>query len=566
MAPGTYILVEIFGAAALLLWGIRMARTGVMRAYGPGIRRHLPRSLRNRFAALGTGVVAAGVLQSSTAVAVFLSSLAGLGAVPLTGGLAVMLGADVGSAVIAALLALNLKGLWPVLMLAGYVVHSLFSETKARAKQQGRFLIGLALVMAALTFMGQVSGALAESHVVRFLIGSLAGEPVLAVLTLAVLTWLAHSSMAILLLLASMATSGVVTDSGLIVAAVLGINLGGGIPALALTWRHSPAGRKIIVGNAFFRLAGVLVCLLFTGFVGRIYNALPGAHGFRVVELHIIFNLALALGFLLPLERVAALLDRLIPAPPQPMEAERFGPRYIPPSGPASGQASGGDTRTILPLLALTRETLRMSDVVLSMVAKTSGMLMTQGEGSERIGEVRRLDDRVDTLYEAISRFAIELVRSDNLPKSDKKHVNALLRYSASLENAGDIIDKSLLDIAFHKAKSKSRFSDAGHKELTEMFDYLQATLQMSAEAVMSWRADAAELLLERKSEFKDLVTASSENHIDRLQQGLPLSIETTSFHFGIINDLQRIHTLVTSIANDMRTEFDTPMTKYDSL
>ena len=104
---GTYELTMILGAATLLLWGVRMARTGVMRVYGPEIHRILPRALRSRLIALLTGAGAATVLQSSLAVAVFTSSLAAIGAIPVAEGLLLLLGADVGSAVIAALLSLN---------------------------------------------------------------------------------------------------------------------------------------------------------------------------------------------------------------------------------------------------------------------------------------------------------------------------------------------------------------------------------------------------------------------------------------------------------------------------
>ena len=122
---GTYELTMILGAAALLLWGVRMARTGVMRVYGAQIRRTLPRALNNRFVALLIGAGAATILQSSIAVAVFTSGLAAVGAIPVADGLLLLLGADAGSAVVAALLTLNLKALWPILMFVGYLLHSI---------------------------------------------------------------------------------------------------------------------------------------------------------------------------------------------------------------------------------------------------------------------------------------------------------------------------------------------------------------------------------------------------------------------------------------------------------
>ena len=175
-ASGTYDLTMILGAATLMLWGVRMARTGVMRVYGAEIRRLLPKALKNRMVALLAGAGSATILQSSIAVAMFTSSLAALGIIPVADGLVLMLGADAGSAVVAALLTLNLKALWPILMFSGYLLHSIYSDTNSPIKQFGRIFLGLAMILVALTFMGQVSQALAESELIRTIILSLGDE------------------------------------------------------------------------------------------------------------------------------------------------------------------------------------------------------------------------------------------------------------------------------------------------------------------------------------------------------------------------------------------------------
>ena len=201
---GTYELTMILGAATLMLWGVRMARTGVMRVYGAEIRRILPRTLKNRVVALLAGAGSATILQSSIAVAMFTSSLAAMGIIPVADGLVLMLGADAGSAVVAALLTLNLKALWPILMFSGYLLHAIYSDTNSPVKQYGRILLGLAMILVALTFMSQVSSGLAESELIRIIISSLGGELLMALLLFAILTWVAHSSIAILLFWASL--------------------------------------------------------------------------------------------------------------------------------------------------------------------------------------------------------------------------------------------------------------------------------------------------------------------------------------------------------------------------
>jgi phosphate:Na+ symporter len=542
MVSGTYLLLEILGSAALLLWGVRMARTSVMRAHGSQIRRLLPRVLRNRWLAAGAGLAAAGVLQSSTAVAVFTASLAGMGLVPATGGLALMLGADAGSALVAALLTLNIRGLWPLLILVGYVMHSAFGESNSRIRQHGRFLLGLGLVMLALNSMGGFAGHIASSNVARMLISALTDEAGLVVLIMTVLTWVSHSSLAILLFLAALVQEGVVADPGIIVPAILGVNLGAGIPAVVLTWRQAPAARRIILGNACFRMAGVAICLVFLRPVIALFELLPGVDGLRVVEFHTLFNLFIVVLFIGLLDQAAALMERIVPVPP-PAE-EEFGPRYIPPI-PGAFQAA-------LPLSALTREALRMSDVIHAMLEQTRTILSSRTYvGKDKVLQVKRMDDRADTLYKAIRGYAVDLTRSD-LPEDELRRVNTLLRYALSLENVGDIIDKSLLDITAQKNRERLSFSDDGHDELARLFAYVLGTLELTADMIMGWRAEMAPRVDARRGEFKRMVNESSERHIERLRRGVSNSLETSTYHLDAISDLQRINSLVAGIADDV--------------
>jgi phosphate:Na+ symporter len=90
--------LDLLGAAALLIWGLRMVRTGVSRAFGPRLRHGLSVGTRNRGTAFAAGLVATVALQSSTATAPMTASFASRSLVTTAMALAVMLGADVGTA------------------------------------------------------------------------------------------------------------------------------------------------------------------------------------------------------------------------------------------------------------------------------------------------------------------------------------------------------------------------------------------------------------------------------------------------------------------------------------
>ena len=55
MTPGTSVIIELLGGIALLLWGVRMVRTGIMRAWGGRLKHFIETRLSNRFSAFLAG-------------------------------------------------------------------------------------------------------------------------------------------------------------------------------------------------------------------------------------------------------------------------------------------------------------------------------------------------------------------------------------------------------------------------------------------------------------------------------------------------------------------------------
>ena len=543
---GTYELTMILGAATLMLWGVRMARTGVMRVYGAEIRRILPQTLKNRLVALLAGAGSATILQSSIAVAVFTSTLAALGAVPVADGLLLMLGADAGSAVVAALLTLNLKALWPVLMFSGYLLHSIYSETDSPLKQYGRILLGIAMILVALTFMSQVSAALADSRLIRIVISSLGSELLIALLLFAVLTWLAHSSIAILLFWASLVQAGITDNPSLIVAAILGINVGNAVPPIIMSLSQPAPARRIVIGHGIIKLCGVVICFIFLHLFDGFYDELPGLSGFRVVLLHILFNLLLIVAFAWRVNAISRFMERFFVDVDR--QVDDNGPKYIPSVCDADADAD----IAAFPVLALTREVLRILGTIQNMLEATLDMLINGKH--ERADDIVRMEEKVNKLFKAVRSYAVVLTRK-GLDDAEQRKVSALLRYTASLENAGDVICKTMLGIPESMKKSGKQFSEEGKTELERLFRFLIGTTQLSAEVIMAWHPDTAVVLVQRKRMMKAMCHDSSRQHIVRLSQGISGAMGSSSAHLDLISDLRWISTQISSIGYDVFPE-----------
>src|SRR5580692_2893677 len=237
-------LLELAGHVGLLLWGTHMVGSGVQRGFGAVLRRWLGRNLDNRFHAFFTGLGVTALLQSSTATGLLATSFAATGVIALAPALAVMLGANVGTALLTQLLSFNVALVGPPLVLAG--VLSFRWATNSRAKNLGRVGIGLGLMLMALSGLVHTLAPVESAPLLRPVISSLAGDPILAVLIAAMLTWACHSSIAIVLLVASFEAGHVVDPTGAL-ALVLGANLGGTLPALIDA--SNPPARRLPLGN-----------------------------------------------------------------------------------------------------------------------------------------------------------------------------------------------------------------------------------------------------------------------------------------------------------------------------
>ncbi|MGH6814491.1 MAG: Na/Pi cotransporter family protein, partial [Hyphomicrobiaceae bacterium] len=249
---GSELLLTLLGSVALLFWGVRLVRTGVTRAYSAPLRMVIGQASRNRATAFGAGVCVAGLLQSATATALLLASFAGRGLITLPVALAVMLGADVGTTLVAQVFAVDIKWLWAAAMIVGVVTFHISGND--RAKSIGRIAIGLALTLLALSVLATASGALRASPTVQVVLSALGSEPIVAVLVGAALTWLAHSSLAIVLFIMSLAAGGVI-DSTLALSLVLGANIGGALAPFTALAGSPVAARRIPLGNLLARTA-----------------------------------------------------------------------------------------------------------------------------------------------------------------------------------------------------------------------------------------------------------------------------------------------------------------------
>lgn len=533
---GSLVLLHLGGAVALMLYATRMVRTGVERAYGELLRLRLRRTLDRPALAVLFGGGLAVAFQSSTAVTLLIASFAGSGIVGgLTGQLAVR-GAEVGSALVAKLLSFDLSLLVPVALIAG---TTLFKATERREyRQLGRILIGVGLLLLSLDMIAEASAPLRDSPALPAVISYFSSDPLTAFLLAALVTWLFHSSIASVLLLAALAAQEIVPDS-LAIVLVLGINLGSSFIAPMLTRSMAPAARVVPVGNLLMRGAGSLALL---GIFSAAEPALTflGTHGAaRVVNAHLLFNvIILCLG--VPLSRfIYAASERLVRLT-SGQEANVV----------ADVEVSALDESVIgIPRQALanaTREVLRTCEIVEAMLGPVIELYADPDEN--RIQALASLDDRLDRKHAAIKLY-LARVTAQPLTSDEALRAQELLGACVKLEQVGDIVVRNLLVQVRKKLKYGLHFTPDGWNELVRIHQAVLATARLAFNVLVSRDLETARQIVEEKERMRDLERASNDRHFGRLSEGTPRSIETSTIHLDTIRDLKQINSLLASIA-----------------
>ena len=526
-------LLNLLAAISLLVWGTHIVRTGVLRVFGENLRRVLAKSFSYRATAMLAGVGVTGLVQSATATCLIVASFVGKGLVSTSAALAAMLGADIGSSMMAVVLSQDLSWVSPLLILVGVVMF--VSSQDSGPGRIGRVLIGLGLITLSLQLIVQATQPMTESPAVRALLVALPNEVMLDVVVGTVLAVLAYSSLAIVLLTATLAASGLLPAS-VALGLVLGANVGSGLLAMVATARASPQVRRLPLGNFIFKASGALIAIPFLPEVRTLLQEHVGSVHQQVVLFHLGFNVVLALVFIGLTGLVARVTEVLLREPPLGgTGTER--PRHLDPSA------------LVTPSLAIScaaREALHQADVVETMLR---GILPVIKHNDLALAEqLRRMDDTVDELYSAIKFYLTQISRGA-LSERESRRWTDIVSFTINMEQIGDNIERILQDVEDKKIRKNRSFSEAGMAEICHMHERLMANLRLGMSVFLDGHARDAQKLLEEKARFRDLEHEYAANHIARLQENTAQSIETSSLHLDLISDLKRINSHICSIA-----------------
>ena len=524
------ILIELLGSVALLLWGLRMVRTGVMRAYGTNLKRFARRSEGKVFPAFLSGLVVAALLQSSTATILISSSFAGQNLIGVGSAFITMLGADVGTSIAVLIASQKFTTVAPLLLAIG--VFGFIASKENKWQNVFRAVSGLGLILFALLLISNTAGELSKFEQFKSLLEIFSNQPIFFVLLALVMTYLSYSSLAIVLLSVSFLATGVIgLNEGLYL--VLGANLGSGMLPLISSWNSSVVEKTPIIANLLVR---ILCILIFYPFVEISAQFLLSFVSIELVPAiyHLALNLIVAIVGISFSSQILSFTSKLVLEDnidnindSKFIETDDF-------SMPAISLANAK------------RQALRMAEISQNMVV--SSLAVMRDDNDMLRNEILKNEDDVDNLFDSIKLYIARILQEELTPAESQQALN-ILNFTTNMEHIGDIVNSSLMDISEKKISQHIHFSKEGFGEIISIHEVVCSNYDLAISTFMSNDCELAKVLYGKKQELHKLEKSSVSKHIQRIGKGVTDSLETSSMHIDVIRDYKRVNSLLSSIA-----------------
>ena len=520
-------LLNLLSAVTLLIWGTHIVRTGILRVYGTNLRHVIGQNVSKRMLAFVAGIVVTAMVQSSNATAMLVTSFVGQGLMTLTPALATMLGADVGTALMARVLTFDLSWLSPLLIFLGVIFF--LSRKQTRAGQLGRVGIGLGLIILALQLIVEAAGPITHAQGVKVIFASLTGDLLLDALVGALFAMVSYSSLAAVLLTATLAGARVISLH-VAINLMIGANIGSGVLALINTNMQNTAGRQVALGSLLYKLIGLLLIMPVLDPLVAWMDSLNYSAQELVIGFHLLYNTVRCFLMLPTVGLMARLCAWLLPEREQASGVIK--PRHLDPAAL--------DT----PSLALTnavRETLRIGDLIDTMLVNMLDVL--RGKQTAVTQEMRTLSDEVEVLYSAVKLYLAQMPRED-LSEQDSRRWAEIIELAINLKLASDLIERMLRKVQLQKTSQRRSFSEMGLEELVGLQTQLIENLRLGLTVFLNGDPQSARQLLREKRRFRAQERRLAHAHVNRLQRKITQSIETSSVHLELIADMKRLNSL----------------------
>lgn len=544
------VLFQFIGGLGMFLYGMNAMADGLQKSAGSRLQQLLGVLTSNKLLGVLVGAAITAIIQSSSATTVMVVGFVNAGIINLTQAVGIIMGANIGTTVTSWIVSMSEWGemmkpefFAPLLVGIGAGV-TMFAKS-SKKKQAGEILIGFGLLFIGLDFMSSSIKPYRDAPIFAQAFAVLGRNPILGILTGAVVTAIIQSSSASVGILQTLALNGVVNWQSAIFI-TLGQNIGTCVTALLSSIGAHKTAKRAAVIHLLFNFIGAVIfgILMFILFLARPELAASRINSVEISVFHTIFNIANTI-ILFPFSALLVKLSYVLVKEKQ----ESAGASDV------EGEMQRHLDSRILetPSFAIEHaenEVVRMGQTAL-MNLKIAGEALLQNNQFET-DEVMKNEDTINHMQKMLTDY---LVKINNLSLNDQQHllVKNLFYTIGDIERIGDHC-QNLAELAADKIKNQIFFSGGAQKELEEI---LQAAVASVEHAVKSRELhDMFEVrqVVQSEEAVDNLEEDLRERHIERLSSN-QCSTETGVIFLDVLSNLERISDHALNIAGYVRDE-----------
>ena len=531
------MLLGLAGGLALFLHGMTMMSNAMRAMAGSQLKTIMARLARNRVSALLTGVGITSIVQSSTVTSLIAIGFVSAGVLTLAQALAVIMGAAVGSAVTAQIIAFDVSNLAFLLTAVGFGL-SLW-KAKRIANLVGTVTMGLGVLFIGLAMMSDFMAPLRTFQPFLDLMASMT-NPLLGILLGALFTAVIQSSTATLGVIIALASQGLIPlEAG--IALVFGANIGTTLTALLAAIGQPRAALHTAVGLVSFKVLLVVIWLPLMGLLERITRAVsPAAEGLALAEqlayevprqvanVHMIVNVTTVL-LLLPFTNLLAKwIVRVVGEGKSPEEAAEVAPELNP------------VLLDMLPMAidAVRRELLRLGERVGDLLDAAVPAIL--GGRDAEVEALRADEEIIDRHHAAIVAFIEQVLQSQRAPDISRDAMN-LAEAADYLEAIADLVDREMIPLHQRHAERGTETDPQSRERMHALSEAVRHEFRRALQAVGEGNLALAASVIDAKSHVRGL----ERTVIDANSDDSPRLIRPSALERELAESLRRSYSLI---------------------
>lgn len=545
------VIFVFAGGLGMFLFGMNMMGDGLQKSAGNKLKRLLGYLTSNRLMAILVGIIVTGIIQSSSATTVMVVGFVNAGIMNLLQATGIIMGANIGTTVTSWLVSMSewsalLKPDFfaPILIAAGAFITLLCKDKKK--KDIAEIVIGLGLLFIGLKFMSDIIKPYAQAEdsifINAFIV--LGKNPLLGIITGAVVTAIIQSSSASVGILQTLAMAGVVNWQSAVFI-TLGQNIGTCITAMISGIGASKTAKRAAIIHLSFNVLGAVIFGTVMFFVFRIQPEYASSHisSTQISIFHTIFNLTNTI-ILFPFAKSLVKLSGLFIDDSKveySTDEIQITLRHL-------------DERILeTPSFAVQnviKEVVHMGEITLNNTKEAIDALLNNDE--EKAKKVFEVEKVIDAHQKVINEYLVK-VSNLSLTEKQKKVINSLFHTVSNIERVGDHAD-NLAELAVEKVNKDLYLSDEAYSELKEICNIALESFEYAIKSRASENMDLVKKVAQMEKTVDKLKDELRQKHIERLSKGICSTENGVIFIDALIN-LERISDHSLNIANFVRSE-----------